>query len=343
MGEDAARLSMEGNRSRVTVAAPVEEEGPPSNSAGILAFILVGVSLIVAYAVDLGEGFTPRVETIDALAGLAIMALIVDRLLTFVPPWGAAGPAAQREIDLTVLRLGYGAFLGAALVILTDLRAVQALTSDASIQVNPGFDRLVAVLAIAGGVAGLARVLGAINPQPATDGDLKEPDAAQPVEPPPSRKARVFGLIAAGVGALFALTALGDSAGVDLVGPGESTEGTTALVVRLGLVLVAAAVVQELVELGGRARNVVKHNRGVVLGGVAVILGVIAARLLDLYLLHNIGFFGMTNGGSLNDALANSSDLELWADAFLTGLVIAAGTKPIHDVSSRLRKAKTTS
>ena len=196
------------------------------------------------------------------------------------------------------------------------------------------------MLVIAGGVAGLARVLGAINPQPATDGDQEEPDDSKPVEPPPSTKARAFGLVAVGIGALTALTAFDDTAGVDLVGPDELADGTIAFVVRLGLVLVAAAVVQELVEFGGRVLGVVKRNRGVVLGGVAVILGVAAARLLDLYLLHNIGFFGTTAGAALNDSLASSSNLELWADAFLTGLVIAAGTKPIHDISSRLRKAK---
>jgi hypothetical protein len=53
-----------------------------------------------------------------------------------------------------------------------------------------------------------------------------------------------------------------------------------------------------------------------------------------------IGFFGAAPGVPLNDALAGSSDASHWADAFLTGVAIAAGTKPLHDIASRLRKAK---
>jgi hypothetical protein len=77
----------------------------------------------------------------------------------------------------------------------------------------------------------------------------------------------------------------------------------------------------------------------VITGGLAVALGVLAARLMDLNLLHNIGFFGATGKPDINAALASSTGLERWFDAFVTGVVIAAGTNPVHDLASRLRRA----
>jgi len=73
-----------------------------------------------------------------------------------------------------------------------------------------------------------------------------------------------------------------------------------------------------------------------------VLLGVLFARGFDLYLLHNLGFFGAEGQPSQKfaDALKGSSEGARLSDAFLTGVAIAAGTKPLHDLSSRLRKAK---
>ena len=257
------------------------------------------------------DGFDARVDTIDALAGLAIGAFIVDRLLTFVPPIFVAGDARQRAIDLTVLRFGYGAAIGAVFVILTNLQAIAALTGDDSV-VDPRLDRAVAVLAIAGGVAGLARLWSGINPQPATDVDAPATDgkrtatgtaAPQPTDastsdklPPPTRPARLFGLAMVIAGAAWAFWALGDDRGIELLGPDQpAADGTIAVVVRFGVVLLAAAIVQQATELVDRLHPVPKENKPVVLGGVAVLLGVIAARVFDLYLLHNIGFFGVTD------------------------------------------------
>jgi len=170
-----------GNGPTAPGAAP-RHPARPSSGAAVLAVVLVAASVVVAALIDLGQGFKPRVETLDALAGLSIGAFIVDRLLTFVPPFGAAKDPQQRSTDLTVLRLGYGAVLGAAFVVLTDLRAVEALTSESSPTLGSGIDRGIAVLAIAGGVAGLARLLSGINPQPATDGD-KKPNGTSPADP----------------------------------------------------------------------------------------------------------------------------------------------------------------
>ena len=68
-----------------------------------------------------------------------------------------------------------------------------------------------------------------------------------------------------------------------------------------------------------------------------MVLGVAAARIFDLYLLHNLGFFG--TGTDLNAGITASTDAANWGDTFLTGVVIAAGTKPLHDLASRLKKA----
>jgi hypothetical protein len=330
-----------------SAASPVTESGTamPTRDAAIVSFVFVLVGVLAGVLIDLGDGFTPRVETLDALAGLSIGAFIVDRLLTFVPPVGAADDPKQRMTDLTVLRLGYGALLGAIFVMLTDLRAVHALTPTSSTTISAGIDRGIAVLAIAGGVAGLARLLSAINPQPATDGN-KEPTEAVNDDsgnldaiPPPSSGARLVGLAAVGIGAAVALFAVGDKNGVDLLGPDKQADGTVALIVRFGLVFLAAGIVQQLAEFAGRLGGFPKNNKPLLLGGLAVVLGVLAARVFDLFLLHNIGFFGAT-GQPLNVALSQSSDLERWADTFFTGLVIAAGAKPVHDIASRLRKAK---
>jgi len=320
----------------------------PTSTAGAVSFVLVAIALLVAALIDKGDGFTPRVDALDALAGLTFGAFIVDRLLTFVPPLGAAKPPAQRTTDLTVLRIGYGALLGAIFVILTDLRAVHALSPDSG-AVSAWLDRDIAVLAIAGGVAGLSRLLSGINPQPATDGkpDPNQDDvAAGGTIKRPSGRARAVGLALVGVGALIALFAINDKEGVNLLAPSAQADGTVGFVVRFGLVFLGAGIVQQIMEWCGRvnAGLLNKSNRPVVLGGLAVVFGVVGARVFDLFLLHNIGFFGTTGttAADLNTALQNSSHLERWADTFFTGLVIAAGTKPAHDIASRLRKAQNT-
>lgn len=374
--------------------APVK----PSATAAITSIATTLIALAVATLIDAGEPFKARVETVDALAGLAIGAFIVDRLLTFVPPGKAARKenAPQRSADIAFLRIGYGAVLGATFVVLTDLRAVRALTPESPEVVSAGVDRAIAVLAIAGGVAGLARLLSAINPQPetqkpagatpgtpATSGTPATPATAPapatsagppsptspgsalpsgpaattasgpggPADPTaeteklPSPEAYVLGAVALVATALLASTAIGDETGLELLGSPPKTEaaavagGSVALVVRFGPVILAAAIVEQIVERFVSPFALVKANRSLVTGAVALILGVVAARLIDLFLLHNLGFFGAT-AGPINTALSSSSGLERWADALLTGIVIAAGTKPIHELSSRLRKAK---
>ena len=113
---------------------------------------------------------------------------------------------------------------------------------------------------------------------------------------------------------------------------------------RFGLILLAAGIVQQVVEYEDRGlisiggALVDAGSKPVVLGALSVVLGVIAARVLDIYLLHNLGFFDVST--DLNSGLAASSGIERVADAFVTGIVIAAGAKPVADLSTRLRKVK---
>ena len=73
-------------------------------SIGLLA-IAIGVTVVVSG----GDGFTPRVPTLDALAGLVVAAFAVDRLLTFIPPILADAKPDQRARDIDALRWGWGA------------------------------------------------------------------------------------------------------------------------------------------------------------------------------------------------------------------------------------------
>jgi hypothetical protein len=301
--------------------------------------------------VDLDDGpFVPRVETIDALAGLAAGAFLVDRLLTFIPPLGTGANRTpeQRTADLDFLRIGYGAVVGALFVSLTDLRAIAALTGEDT-AIGAKVDRGIAVLAIAGGVAGLARLVNGMNPKPDTDPNpanaISGAGASLTTTPAtgavalPGTAARVLGLAGLIIGVLLALTAISDKTGLELLAPEKQADGTIALVVRFGTLFLAATIVEQVIErLVDPLYNDdnAKNAKAVITGGLAVALGVAAARITDLYFLHNIGFFGAT---AKDLALASSSGFERWFDAFVTGVVIAAGTKPLHDFAARLRKA----
>jgi hypothetical protein len=154
----------------------------------------------------------------------------------------------------------------------------------------------------------------------------------------------------------------GESAGASSQPDAQPADGTVGLIVRFAPVLLAAAIVEQALErlilplltawsmsvtkryptLRTKRQDLIatlvaKENKPVVTGGLAVLLAVVAARLMDLYLLHNVGFFDVTTA-SLN--LTTSTGAERWFDTFATGVVIAAGTKPLHDLGDRLRKAK---
>lgn len=343
---------MSGQAVETPATTPEDDERvEPSSQARSTAFGLLVISLLVAVAFDLGGSFAPRVPTVDALAALTIGAFFVDRLLTFFPPTPLRKLPAERSADINMLRWGYGAALGAVFVICTDLRAVDALTGDAH-DISAPVDRALAVLAIAGGTVGLARVLEGLKPTAGTNA-TDEAAAKQAVNeaagvtkkddeplPPPSSGARQIGyaglLAAAGIAAIWVLT--DNEKGVELLGKITDADGSVAVAVRFSLVILAAAIVEQAVErtLGWWKPP---QDKKLVTGAAALVLGVLIARVMDLYLLHNLGFF--TEPGTrdpINDRLAASSPGERWFDAFVTGVVIAAGTRPLHDLSSRLRK-----
>jgi len=314
---------------------------------------LVAIAIVLTALVTTGDGFAPRVATIDALAGLTIGAFCVDRLVTFIPAWSAADDPAVRKVDLDTLRWGWGALLGAAFVAITGIGAVNALTGGSDV-INAHVDRVIAMLAIAGGVTGLARFKNAVNPPKDTDGaktDVTPPKGADgadaavetaadgngETQAPPSAGAYVIGFAALLAAAAIAALAHGDKHGIELLGPDKLADGTIALVVRFGPLVVAAVVVEQLIERSFAA-SLDGPDKKLLTASAAVVLGVIMARLLDLYLLHNVGFFDTPGAaGGLDKGLAASTSLERFTDVFITGLVIAAGTAPLHDIASALR------
>jgi hypothetical protein len=323
---------------------------------------LVGIAIVLTALVTTGDGFAPRVATIDALAGLTIGAFCVDRLLTFIPAWSADDAPAGRKTDLDTLRWGWGALLGAGFVAITGIGAVNALTGGSDV-INSRVDRVIAMLAIAGGVTGLARFKNAVNPPKDTNGaqtEMNPPkdtngakteanpssdtdetgtgaDGDGDTQPPPSRGAYVIGLAALLVAAAIAALFHGDKHGIELLGPDKLADGTIAFVVRFGPLVVGAVVVEQLIERSFAA-SLDGPDKKLLTASAAVVLGVVLARLLDLYLLHNVGFFHTpAAAGGLDTGLAKSTSLERFADVFITGLVIAAGTAPLHDIASALR------
>jgi hypothetical protein len=308
-----------------------------------LSFLLLACAVGFTWFVSSGDGFTPRVATIDALAGLVVGAFAVDRLLTFIPPKPADDDPEKRARDIDSLRWGWGAALGAAFVWLTGLEAVAALTGTTE-PIDPRVDRVIAVLAIAGGVKGLARFKEAVNPPAKTKGDMDPASAAgaieeqEPVQPPPGTGGYLIGWGA--IVAAFVIAALfaGDDSGLELLGLEEQADGTMALIVRFGPVLVAAVVVEQLVERSF-ASSLTGPDKKLLTASAAVLLGVIAARLMDLYLMHAIGFFE-TGAGGLDAALGASTSTERALDVVVTGLVIASGTTALHDIAASLKRAK---
>ncbi len=346
---------------RVATAATADDHPAPGGNATAAAIVLALAAVLFAAFVDLSaDVFKPRVPTVDVLAGLFVGAFFVDRVLTFMPPLFVRKPAAERASDLAILRMGFGAAIGAIFVSLTDLRAVETLTNSGDI--SESADRGIAVLAIAGGVTGLAQLLDGLKPKDKTS-DTPDAAAATPAavaegtlrmakatpentpppdapQLPPTSRAYLIGLAGLVIGGLIALSALSDDTdgGAVLLG---TEEGGGDVVVRLGLVILAAAIVEQVVEKFF-ATHFTGPDKPLIAGAIAVVGGVAAARILDLYLLHNLGFFGSAPGTAtdITNLINNGPGAERWFDTFVTGLVIASGTKAVHDLGSRLRKAK---
>jgi hypothetical protein len=346
--------------SEVPGSTPAQQKpAKPTPPAVVASIVMMVIGGVIAYASGLGEAFVPRVKTLDALAGLTVGAFVVERLLNFVPPIFAHGARTypgetdtqyderirKRSADIAFLRVGYGALLGGVIVMVTDLRAIKVLIPEGTPEtLSAGWDRVLAAFAIAGGVAGLASLLGSLNPQTKTDPKAKEvaeeaggtPDPK--TIPPTSDAAYAVGLVAVAIAIGLAALGASDKTGLELIAPSDQGDGTVALVVRFGIVILLAGVIQQIVERTIYPLVEAEENRKVVTGAVALVLGVIAARAVDLFLLHDIGFFGVGADETIDQGLAASTGAERWFDAFITGVVIAAGTKPLHDLTAGLKK-----
>lgn len=68
----------------------------------------------------------------------------------------------------------------------------------------------------------------------------------------------------------------------------------------------------------------IRANRRLLFWGLATVVGLFASAALKLYFLRALGV----------------PDSPRWAEILVTGLVIGAGTKPLHDLISRIEKSK---
>jgi hypothetical protein len=79
-------------------------------------------------------------------------------------------------------------------------------------------------------------------------------------------------------------------------------------------------------------RNVdqVRANATVIAFGVASLLAMLGAGLLEALLLETVGVEG----------LGSSGENVIWVDVLVTGLAVGAGTKPLHDLISNIKESK---
>ncbi|WP_238009776.1 hypothetical protein KZZ52_08900 [Dactylosporangium sp. AC04546] len=84
--------------------------------------------------------------------------------------------------------------------------------------------------------------------------------------------------------------------------------------------LIQVAHAKSMVEKG-------RASRGLVSWGIATALATVASSAGGLYLLHAMAGDGW-NG------------IPVWVDAIVTGIVVGSGTKPLHDVISKVQKNK---
>jgi hypothetical protein len=84
--------------------------------------------------------------------------------------------------------------------------------------------------------------------------------------------------------------------------------------------LIQVAHAKSMVEKG-------RASRGLISWGIAVALATVASASGGLYLLHSVAGEGWQG-------------IPLWIDAIITGVVVGSGTKPLHDVISKVQKNK---
>ncbi|MEU0552624.1 hypothetical protein [Dactylosporangium sp. NPDC006015] len=84
--------------------------------------------------------------------------------------------------------------------------------------------------------------------------------------------------------------------------------------------LIQVAHAKSMVEKG-------RASRGLVSWGIATAVATVASSAGGLYLLHSI-------------AGESWDGIPVWIDAIVTGIVVGSGTKPLHDVISKVQKNK---
>jgi hypothetical protein len=145
---------------------------------------------------------------------------------------------------------------------------------------------------------------------------LQTPGAATPSEDPsPGASWTALVLILASLG----LAAISSSAGWWHVPFVPSMTKTANFALFAGF-YVAAQAIERLLEVPAPLVSKNRANRAQIMLGLATLFGVIASFALGLYFLRAIG---MTTAR--------------WIDIFASGLIIGAGTKPLHDLISLIQ------
>jgi hypothetical protein len=153
----------------------------------------------------------------------------------------------------------------------------------------------------------------------AIGGALGPPAEAPPAEPavPASRGARLVA---------YALLAVGLVLAIFVKGKGAAFMPKEGFVLFTGFYVAAQAIerVLEIVLPPGAGTAQGKADRSLVMSGIAFVLGIGASLALGLRFLTAV----------------EVGSPPRWLDVFITGLVIAGGTKPLHDLIGTIEKAK---
>lgn len=101
---------------------------------------------------------------------------------------------------------------------------------------------------------------------------------------------------------------------------------------------VATQAVERFTELcvapwigGASADGQERADKAILTGAIATLIGVVISGTVGLYLIHSISQGSFGRGG---DNVARTFDV------LVTGLAIGGGTKPLHDLISRIQASK---
>jgi hypothetical protein len=183
-------------------------------------------------------------------------------------------------------------------------------------------------------ITALGRALGSRSTenQPAVGGRAQAPQPvgdALAATPDPGREIEQSTGVEASYGArivAYGLLAVGIVIAILVNGKGSSFVPKQGFVLFTGFYVAAQAVERflELVLPGGQGTPQAKSDRAMIVGGIAFLLGVGLSLTLGLRFLSAVQVAAPPR----------------WLDVFVTGLVIAGGTKPLHDLIGSIERAK---